>query len=325
MRRSLILATLSVAFFTFSVFFTSPGHAFAQLAPSLVTLLKAPAFPAPHESVEVSLSDYAVDTVGADIFWYVDGAELPNTRNARSVIVTAGAIGETKTVRADLVRKNAPTLSAATVIRPAVVDLVLEAATYVPDFYRGRALPSDGAPIRAVAVVNDGTDAPESSYTYKWSESGDVLLGGPVKGKNVLDLTMTRYRKETLSVEVINDDGDTIGKRTIPLVSAEPTLIFYEHSPLRGLLERAMSDVNPLIGDEMTVYGEPYFLDARTTRNDGDFTWTIDGTEAPADGAPNALTLSKEGTTGSASIDLRIVTKRAIPQLLRGGFTIFFD
>lgn len=313
----------------FSILFFTTLTAQAQLLPSQgtgVSLTTNPQFPIPHSLVEVSLNDYSVNTVGANISWYVNGEDLPEMKNQRTVRTTVGALGEKTSVRVVLTRTGGPTLSATVDIVPTQVDLILEADTYVPDFYRGRALPSPESSARAIAVVHDGTSAPASSYTYRWSEDTTVLLGGPVKGKNTLDLTISRLKKKTLTVDVSNEDGVMVGSRTIYLEATEPKILFYEHSPLRGLLERAVVEPLPLIGEEISVYGEPFFLHTKVASSEADFSWNIDGTPTNVTtGAPNAVTLRQVGGGGSAEVNLKIVTKQRIPQVVERAFEIFFE
>ncbi len=291
-----------------------------------VSLLVNPQFPTPHGTTEVSLNDYSVSTVGATVSWYVDGALEPSFTNERTIRLTAGGLGETKNVRVVLSRNGTTAFEANTSIIPTQVDLIIEADTYVPTFYRGRALPSPESRARAVAVVNDGTGAPASAYTYQWSENSTVLLGGPVKGKNVLDLTVSRFEGKTISVTVVNADGITVGKSRLELTPAEPRLLFYEQSPLRGLLERAVTRPLPLISDEITVYGEPYFLHMPASADRADFSWDIGGSPVNAvSGAPNAITLRRVGSGGEAEVNLRIVTGERIPQVVEGSFRTFFE
>ena len=306
---------------------TPQVHAqFFQTGSSGLNLVAVPQFPTPHGTVEVSINDYSIDTIGADIEWFVNGSELRDMRNERSIFLEAGALGEKTTVRAVLTRNNAPTLSKTIELVPSQVDLILEADTYVPSFYQGRALPSRESKVRVIAVVHDAGKTPDTAYTYRWSEGAKVLLGGPVKGKNVLDLTMSRYRDTSLSVEVLNNEGVTVGKRSLTLKSEEPEIHFYEHSPLRGLVEKEVQSPLPLIGEEITVYGEPFFMNTEISSAAADFVWKINGARSSAAiEDPNAITLRHMGGAGEAEIHLSIMTKGRVPQLASKAFSLFFE
>jgi hypothetical protein len=278
--------------------------------------------PVPHESVTISLDDYSMHAVGAQVFWFVDDAEQAESKDARSITINAGALGVKTSVRATIVRADDSRASASIVIMPAVVDLVLEADTYVPSFYKGRALPSRTSTLHATAVVNDGGALPDTAYTYRWTVGEEVLFGGPVRGKNSVSFPIPLYSKE-LTVEVISPEGSTIARKSMTLQSVQPELYFYEWSPLKGLYQKTVSDPFALIGNETTVYGEPYFVNAAPTNVNADVTWTIDRQVVPSDpDALRALTITPDLIGQGASVALRILTKDRVPQLVERSVTM---
>lgn len=303
------------------------SHAQAFLTENTgVTIISKPEFPSANTSVLVSLDDYSINTLGAKIAWYVNNIELTQFRNARSATVQTGDIGKKLTVQVALTRDNGLPLTAKLDIIPTKVDIVLEANTYVPTFYKGRRLPSSESEVRAIAVVHDGTQTPDTEYTYTWSRDETILLGGPVKGKNVLNFTMPHYDKERLTVEVFNTNGAIIGRHSIVLESSNPELHFYEQSPLRGLFHKEITTPFTLIGDETTIYGEPYYLNSKINDSSTKFSWEINGDDVQPDTlAPNALTLSHVGGGGSAEIGLEVLNETRIPQLVKKIFKIYFE
>lgn len=318
------IPTFVLVGFFFILFFFSASPLHAQTAG--LTLIAEPAFPSPHTETTITLDDYSLDTIGSSITWYVDGVEQEAYRNERTLKMTTGALGKKSVVRAVLSRPNALTLSTSRTIIPTQVDIILEANTYTPQFYSGRALPTRDSLMRAIAVVNDGGVASDSSYVYAWSMDSSALSGGTLKGKNVLDLEMPHYDDKVLSVEVFNADGDALGQGGVLLTAVEPELHFYEHNPLRGLSERAASSPLQLLNEETTIYGEPYFIDARMRETEATFSWSID-TEpvAPDENIPNALTLRHIGGKGSSMIDFDIVTRKNFPQFVRRTLQVIFE
>jgi hypothetical protein len=107
----------------------------------------------------------------------------------------------------------------------------------------------------------------------------------------------------------------------------DPRILFYEYSPLRGLLERSVVSPLPLISEEMTIYGEPFFFHVPPDTARADFSFTIDGTPVNTlpNTAPNAITVRQVGEGGSAVINLRGVSKERIPQVVTGEFELFFE
>ncbi|MCF7816066.1 MAG: hypothetical protein K9M10_02460 [Candidatus Pacebacteria bacterium] len=291
-----------------------------------VNLIPNPQFPAPHSLVEISLDAYSLETTGAYIRWYTNDVAQSHCRNERSCTITTGALGEEVVVQVALTRAGSLPLTSSIIIAPTVTDLILEAKTYVPLFYKGRALPSTDSALRAIAIIHDGSGASQKSYTYKWSQGSSVLFGGPVNGKNVLDFTMPHYDNGLLSVEIFNAKGTLVGGGDISLITVSPELHFYEQNPLRGLSQRELVSPFSLLGEETTISGEPYYMNTALSSNDADFTWKINNVPASSDlSFPNAITLRRVGESGTAEIDLRIVTKQRIPQFVEKAFKLFFD
>lgn len=291
-----------------------------------VLLTLNPQYPGPLTPVEISLDDYAVNAVGARISWFVDGVERTEDANRRSISLTTGSVGKKLAVKVVLTRANGSTLTTIKTIVPAAVDVILEANTYVPTFYKGRPLPSAESTVRAVALVHDGSGSGLESYTYTWSLDAVVLDGGPIRGGYVREFTMPRYDNKMLSVQVINSRGEAVGKGSILLEAIDPELHFYEHSPLRGLSQKVIASPYPLLGEETTIYGEPYYLNATLENQYVTFDWKIDGRKTNTDVlTPNAISLRRSGDSGEARVETSIVTKSQIPQVLSGGFNLFFN
>lgn len=318
-NRSLLFVVICI-----SLFFTFAAPLHAQTAG--LSLIADPEFPLPHTETTVTIDDYSLDTVGSNITWYVDGVEQPNARNERSLKLISGKLGEKSVVKVALSRANTSVLSTTLTIVPTQIDIILEANTYVPPFYAGRALPTRDSMMRATAVVNDGTGTADNAYVYQWSIGPTVLFGGKTKGKRTVDLEMPHYDDVLLFVEVFSAEGEMLGRSAITLLATEPELHFYEHSPLRGLREREILSPYKLIGEETTIYGEPYFVDSRIKEDDAIFTWKINYENAAHDAdVPNALTLRHVGGGGESLVGFSVETKKRMPQFVESALRLIFE
>jgi hypothetical protein len=288
---------------------------------SQLTLRVSPSFPAPNAQATVRLEDYSVNAVGAEVFWFVDGVEQTAAKNERSITVTTGAVGKEIMVRAILRRQDGTDIATSLMVTPTVVDLVLEADTYVPSFYKGRSLPTRNSTLSAVALVHDGKSLADSAYTYRWTLGEDVLFAGPVRGKSRVSFEMPLYSKD-LVVEVLNESGNTVGRRSMNIEAVQPELHFYEWSPLRGLYQRELSNPFALIGEETVIHGEPYFIPKTPSRENTDLTWRIGGMPVSANAeAAQAFGLTRENL-GNGQVSLRLVTKDRVPAVLEKSLTV---
>ena len=281
-----------------------------------------PSLPEPHMPVTISLNDYSVNAISAEVFWSVNGRLQEDSKNARSITLETGDLGEKNTVEVTLRRGDGTELRASTVIEPTVVDLVLEADTYVPSFYQGRALPGRTSMLHATAVVHDSTGLLDTAYTYRWTLGQEVLFGGAVKGKNTVSFAMPLYSK-TLTVEVIGPEGKVIARKSMTPTGVQPELYFYEWSPLRGLYQDAISGAFPLIGEENTIYGEPYFVNTSPTSANANVAWNIGGQVVSSDPeSARAITVTRDLLGTGDTIELQILTRDKVPQLLKSSFNV---
>ncbi len=318
---------ISAVFALLGSFFAMTMTVHAQIFDdaSSAQLVTSPEYPAPHSAVTISLEAYSMNTSGATVWWYVDGAERADARNARSMTLTTGDLGDRLVVTVKVIPSSGRTITLTHTINPSEVDLVVEANTYVPAFYKGRALPSGESVVRAIAIPHSAPSVSISSLTYEWTQGDTVLFGGPVKGKYSADITMSRFDDDYLRVRVTNASGQAIGGKTIQLLPIEPELHFYEENPLRGLNSKAIRDSLMLIGDETTIHAEPYFMTTNLTPSSITFDWKINDVAVTTNQADaHTLTLRRIGNGGSANIGVNALTRTVIPQYVQKTFTVMF-
>lgn len=326
MRGMFILShkifVIALLLFSFATFFLCVPTTHAQSADAILAL--DPSFPEPGEQVHVSLDAYSMDTAGAQIAWYLDGVELTSFKNARSMTILAPEIGATRELRAVILKDGFIPVSATQNLTSSEVDIVLEAQTYIPQFYQGRALPSRNVPIRAVAIIDDGSKHNPSEYSYEWKYNQEVLLGGAVRGQQAVVLPMAQYQDDYLTVTVINSQGRAVGSKAIALVPADLDLQLYEHVPLRGESRRTINDSFTLVGDETSFYAEPYFANTDKTFKNVTFDWQINGQKISSLADPHKITVRRVGASGQAALNLNVYTTEMIPQYLNKSLGLIF-
>lgn len=315
-----------ILFVTFFVCLGGVSIASAQSIPTgtSASLITTPPYPEPHSVVKVSLDAYMIDTTGARITWYVDGKVQSDAQNERSLEVLTGALGTSQVVRAEIVSIGGFPLNVSHTISPTRIDLITEASTYVPPFYKGKALPVENLPVRVIALPHSGSDALPTTFTYQWTLDDTVLFGGPIKGKYAIDITVPQYPNHELLVVVSDSKGRLVGESRTTLSGVAPELYFYEYSALKGLNSRALMNETTIIGDEMTVYGEPYYTASDISPQSVEFTWRINGERVDGGEDPHTLTLRKTGGGGNARIELEALTKSQVPKYLQKEFTLMF-
>ena len=337
-------ALVLVGIFALSVFYSTPARAqfnvdfgsmfgagsgqlspipqFGTVAPGVgglftqLSLIATPNYPEPHETFTVELSAPDENYSGALIKWYINGTEDLSARNKRQHSLTAGAIGEQMTIRVTLEKQGGGIDETTLIIKPIRIDMVIEAPTMVPSFYAGRALPSRGSKARATAIIHTGSKINRSNLTYRWELNGNVLEAGAIRGLSSVNFDMPLGFESYLDV-TISDSNGTIGQKSIQVVPAEPQILFYEENPLLGVTGEAFSREKVVLGNQLTIRGEPYYINSYKDNPKYLVEWSLGSqrTTTSNTAEPNVITLRSDGTRSRSNISLRMadVSKLSAP------------
>lgn len=317
MRRILV----TIFFLYICIFSVSTQDTYAQFSgmgasSDASTIIPSPRYPEPGENVVFTINDYSINTNGAVVQWFIDGNEVAEARNERKLSTSAGALGTQKVVLAVTTLPNGSKLEAKHVIKPIRIDMLIEADTLTPAFYKGRSIPSSGSPIRVTAIPFTGDAKSPESYSYTWRVGDEVQGGGSRFGKNVITFTSGFEKSIQVSVDVLNSTGVLISNKSIYVPLSDPELYFYEINPLRGMSETAIQKGFTFVGDEIRVRAEPYFISDNLLTQNPHREWKLNNqTIQNPSSDPQEITLRKEGDSGSFTLEFHI---RNLQQLLQG-------
>jgi hypothetical protein len=293
----------------FVLFGTTTHTANAQiegqgLAPQQL-LEVSPEFPRPGEFVTVTLNDYRSGTFGSTITWLYDGQVVEGAENSRSVTVTAGTVNTETKIEAVLYTPSGEREVLSTTFRPVYLDVVIEAQTRVPEFYLGRALPSVGSIVNATVLINDGSS--QTDLVYTWQINGQVIEGGPIRGRNQISFVTPRRDSSILSVMAAEPNGTILAQRSILLPSVLPSINFHEVNSLFGLRYKPITDELIMIGSTVTIQAVPYHLDIRVYNNPDIAQWEINNSLSQNQGSnPYQITFKPTGVAKSAKLGFQV-------------------
>jgi hypothetical protein len=204
------------------------------------------------------------------------------------------------------------------VVSGGFVDLVVEARTYKPAFYRGRGEPSLGNIVRLVAVPLGQSPA---NFTYQWSAAGQALSDtGPVASFS--NLFEDRVR---VSVNVIDQNGALFARAEEVVQISKPQVVFYEENILRGHGSRAIRDTHTLIGEEGVIRAEPFFVGLGASPQSYRSTWKLNGTEVNSGGDWRELLLQRPDTPlSNYRIEFSANNENNLAEGVQGGFNLNF-
>jgi len=330
--RTYILVLVCIAGITLS-----PSMAFAAL--DLITFRTNPKTPGPSQLVTISIQSYAVDLESANLTWYVDKEVVANGIGEKNIQTMTKNLGETVTINVVILAANGARYDKQFLLRPIEIDLLWEADTFVPHFYKGKALPTYKSIVKLSAVPRfNAFSSDPSKYSYTWTTNQIQGLGQGLGKQSVL--VPMKYSGSSVPVEVTvidsaSDDQSTTTASTLSdggsaserIVAVNPLILFYEDAPLLGIRSnRALSSAATTNGINFTLRAVPYFFSNDDIANTSlIYTWQQDRQKLAPGIDPNVLVLGKEGTAAqSSTIGLMIQNSKRILQSANAGVTVNF-
>ena len=167
-----------------------------------------PNYPRPNEPVFINLTLYTDDLNSADIGWYKNDKLVLNGKGKVNYSFVAGNVGEETKIEIRIKLLSGTSFSKSFTLNPASIDLVWEANSYVPPFYKGKALHSRQGNLKIVAMpefVKNGKRTAPENLVYEWSNGVDVYQSQNGYGKSVLILNGS-ILGQTDKIEVLVTD-----------------------------------------------------------------------------------------------------------------------
>ena len=195
-----------------------------------------PITPEPGEEVTVKIGNFVSSLQGSEINWTVNGTPQDNFKNQSEIKIKAGAVNESVNVTARLKTLSGDSLTVASAVTARYLDIIIEPQTFVPEFYKGRALPSVGTKFNVTALLNGQVS---SQYVYTWRLNDSVVgnMGG--RGQYTTQFEMPLDSRPILSLDVFTLSGELYASKSIVIPSEQPFLRFYEVHNLYGLSHKS--------------------------------------------------------------------------------------
>lgn len=302
-----------------------PGSALAA-GFDLVNITTLPKTPGENQDVTINLEAYAVNLNSADIVWYVDKVPRKEGIAEKSLTVHTGNFGEKTTVDIIIMTADGVKINKQIVIAPAEIDLLWEAQTYTPPFYKGKALPSYKSLIRVSAIprYNSLTSNPGEFY-YKWTYNRTQAVGEALGKNSVVIPGGWPDSQVPIAVETNLPGVDWKGYQNTGIPTSDAKVVFYEQAPLLGIqFGHALPSSISTTGNVFTIRAVPYFFSTDNYLNSELlYTWKSGNSNIAPGIDPMNLTVTKAGKDyESYNISLRVQNPKRILQEGRAGATI---
>lgn len=301
---------------------------FASSSDILVNI--SPENPAPKESTNITLNSYAYNLDSVLISWSVNGKDVSSGVGKKSFSLNAPDVGSETNVVATISFPDG-TQNTRILIRPAVMSLLWQANdSYVPPFYKGKAMPSIGSQIKVVAipeVKNGSATINPKNMTYSWKKDYTNNTEGSGYGKNSFTF-LNDYLDETNTISVVasTTDQSFSSEKNITINTTPIKILFYKNDDSLGTIwEHTIKNGYKITGSAV-IKAAPYFISPKDIRIPLlNWNWSINDNPVDITGSKNILPLKTQGNvSGNAQIKLDIENTEKIFESASGEINVDF-
>ncbi len=286
-----------------------------------------PEYPSANQTVSAKVELYGLAIEKNEILWSIDGIIKERGIGQKEFFFQTKDWGENTILTVQVNTSNNGQLQKQIQITPAEVDLIWEADTYTPPFYKGKALNSSNSIVNVVALPNfidkNGQKISSEKLIYNWKEDWKIKGLQSGYGKNTFSLEGPQTnRSKSVTVTIESVDGALKTEKSISFRSENPEIVFYRQDPLLGTLYNTVIKNEYSLGsEEIKIIASPFFF---SPQNNINYKWTMNG--QIMNFYNNEIILRQpEGKTGSAQIALKIQNMDSILQFTDNNFIVNFE
>ncbi len=317
LKKSLVFLALFMPF----VF----ARAEASLTPYAegVSTVVTPQNPGPNTLITIQLQSSLVNLEASTVIWSVNGKVIQSGKDSRSFSLRLGGIGSKSVVDIYIKSDNFGTISKTLTFAPTSVELLYQASSYTPPFYKGKALiPSEGV-VTLYALPNfktsSGSIPQTASLVFTWKKDGVVDGNNSGLGKNSYRYVNGRLPEDGPSIEVsvVDPKSNLQGYAAFAASTVNPEVVFYENNPILGVnLNQSIQKDYALTKQELSLIAYPYYFGTKNRNALGlSYTWNInDNPVANSASDKGTLTVRSPGGKGVANISLGVENKLRLLQ-----------
>ena len=298
-----------------------------------VTLAISPENPEPGQSFAVTVESFTYDLDRSSISWLVNGSLKKTGLGIKTFNYQAGKNGEKTDISIEITTPDNQKIISSVSFITSNIDLITEALSYTPPFYKGKALNPNQGTVLIVAIPNfyntNKTKVSTQNIVYTWKKDGTVLGSQSGLGRNTLMINgSVPIRDINIEVSATTADNSITSSKNITVTNTSPKIIFYEDSPIYGVMfNKAITKTVNLLSDEFKVNAYPYFFNVGyTTSSNLNYTWSMNGSTIPNLDQVNSMLFrqDKKGS-GSANVGLKIENTSRIFQFVEDSFNMIFQ
>jgi len=329
--------TRNTLFLVIMLFLGISTFAFGQSAATAVQdslqMSVSPQTPNAGDSVTITLSSFSMNLDSSKVTWYVDGVAGQEGTGLTTLTIAAKAAGQMTTVKAVVETPDGATTDASVDIIPAGVDLVIEPTSYVPPFYKGKAIFTNQGSVRIVAIPNvieNGQKISSKNLIFDWQQDDAAMPSASGMGDDSITVDgSVPINDINIAVNVLDSSGNLVAQSSKVISADDPQVLVYENSPLYGILFNKAISGNYYLGqkNELDLIAKPYFFNLTSdSGSDSTYKWLVNGNFVEPSGRTNELILKQvnNNLAGTAAITLTANNNVRIFQYATDDFNVNF-
>lgn len=317
-------------FLLFILSFLNPTVAYAQSAgpDQVLQVSTTPENPGPGDTVTVSIKNFSYNLDRADISWYVNDILKKEAVGLKTFSTTVGQSGTKTNIRVSIKTFEGPTIEQIFAFNPGDVTLVWEAGTYVPIWYKGKALFTPEAVGKVVAVphiVENGVVTDSAKLIYNWTDNGSIKSADSGYGKNAyFFFGDVIARPRTIGVTVTSKTSNIRAYKEIVVSAVEPKIMIYKNNPTYGLeYNKSVSSEYNMSESELSLQAFPFFYSVDKAASPNiNYTWYVNG--ATTYQKDPLISFRNDGKKGTSNIKVSAENIKKILQAAENSFSIKF-
>ncbi len=261
-----------------------PFQTFAQLSSSFSSITEravielSPEFPEPNQTVTAKVRSSSYESLdSANIVWHINDVERKRGIGETTFQFTAPEPGRNMELFVTVEKNEQDTFANFINIQTAELDLIYEANTYTPPFYKGRSIftPQSTITFSALAkVYENGALLPKNRVTYNWYVNDNFVsdLSGTGKDSMIFQGDILS-RPFSVSVSVGSANSNTKSRKKVVINAIQPKVVLYENNPIYGnMLEKALTGTFNFDREKVSLTAIPYFF-STNNRNSSQLTY----------------------------------------------------
>jgi len=284
-----------------------------------------PEHPGANTNVEAKIISFSFNVDSSNITWTLNGKIIEQGIGAKTIDFQTGNIGSTLSLSVFIVTNNGKQIENKTIFKIVEADMLWDANTYTPYFYKGKSEPIIYNEINVTAVPS-GFSSGNKNLIYKWSKNYKNVANVSGTGRNTFSFSFSELRDtEKIGVEISNLQGSEVYKKTITIKKREPEILFYEEHPLEGpLYQRSIFENFDMQKQEIVIRAEPFFFPKEDVE-DLSFDWDASGERITPLSRKNIIGLTTLlNSEGESNISLFVENTKKLFQDISNKFKLNF-